>query len=80
MNEEAGEVAGKVKKIIRDKGGFVGFEDREAIKKELGDVLWCLSQTAGELGLDLECIAQANIDKLECRLSRGMIGGSGDSR
>lgn len=81
---EAGEVADKVKKLIRDKGievpTEVGVDDREAIKKELGDVLWYVAQIATELHLDLSEVATENIDKLYSRLERDQIPGSGDNR
>lgn len=80
LSGETGEVAEKVKKIIRDKNGIVEEIDREEIKKELGDVLWYMSQIASELGLDLDAVAQTNLDKLMSRLERNMIGGSGDNR
>jgi len=51
LTNEAGEVAGKIKKVFRDKDGIISDETREALKAELGDVLWYLSQTATELGL-----------------------------
>ncbi|MCS6827763.1 MAG: nucleoside triphosphate pyrophosphohydrolase family protein [Caldilinea sp.] len=77
---EAGEVAGKVKKLFRDKGGVISPEDREALKQELGDVLWYLTQIATELGIDLEEVASANLTKLYDRLERGKIRGDGDAR
>ncbi len=77
---EAGELAGKVKKIFRDKAGVISETDREALKYELGDVLWYLAQIATELDLSLEDIAQANIDKLTSRLERNQIQGEGDYR
>ncbi len=77
---EAGEVAGKVKKLFRDKGGVISPEDREALKQELGDVLWYLAQIATELDLDLEEVASANLTKLYDRLERGKICGDGDAR
>jgi NTP pyrophosphatase (non-canonical NTP hydrolase) len=77
---EAGEVAGKIKKIFRDKGGAIGDADREALKYELGDVLWYLTQICTELGLTLEDVAAANIEKLFSRLERGQIRGEGDER
>ena len=77
---EAGEVAGKVKKIFRDKNGEIAEADREALKQELGDVLWYLTQICTELNLTLEEVAQANIDKLFSRLERGQIKGNGDYR
>lgn len=77
---EAGEVAEKIKKVIRDKGGVIDAETKEMIKKELGDVLWYVSQLATELGLSLDEVAQHNIEKLLSRLERGKIGGEGDTR
>ena len=61
LANEAGEVAGKIKKIFRDKEGMIGDSDREALKAELGDVLWYLSQVATELGLALEDMATASL-------------------
>jgi NTP pyrophosphatase (non-canonical NTP hydrolase) len=77
---EAGEVAEKVKKTIRDDGGVLSDERREALARELGDVLWYLSQLATEADLDLEAIAQDNLEKLFSRQQRGMLRGSGDDR
>ena len=77
---EAGEVAGKVKKIFRDKGGVISDADRAALKQELGDVLWYFTQICTELDLTLEEVAAANLEKLFSRLERGVIGGSGDQR
>jgi NTP pyrophosphatase (non-canonical NTP hydrolase) len=80
LANEAGEVAGKIKKIFRDKGGKISEEDRQALKYELGDVLWYLTQICIELGLTLEEVAQANLEKLFSRLERGQIHGEGDHR
>jgi NTP pyrophosphatase (non-canonical NTP hydrolase) len=77
---EAGEVAEHAKKAIRDDAGTVTDERRSAMAKELGDVLWYVSQLASELGLDLDEIAQANLDKLLSRQRRGVLSGSGDDR
>lgn len=77
---EAGELAGKVKKLFRDKKGFVSEEDREAIKQELGDCTWYLSQIATGFGLSLSDIMQANIGKITDRKLRGVISGNGDNR
>jgi NTP pyrophosphatase (non-canonical NTP hydrolase) len=77
---EAGEFAGKIKKIFRDKNGVISEDDRLALKGELGDVLWYLTQLCTELNLTLEEVADANIQKLFSRLERGVIGGSGDER
>jgi NTP pyrophosphatase (non-canonical NTP hydrolase) len=77
---EAGEVAGKIKKVFRDKEGQISEETREALKAELGDVLWYVAQVATELNLSLDEIAEYNIDKLYDRLQRGKISGDGDNR
>ena len=77
---EAGEFADHAKKVIRDDGGEVTAERREAMAKELGDVLWYVAQLASELGLDLDEIAQGNLDKLLSRQRRGVLSGSGDDR
>lgn len=77
---EAGEVAGKVKKLFRDKNGLISEEDRQALKGELGDVLWYLAQICTELDLTLTEVAEANLEKLFSRLERGTIRGEGDIR
>lgn len=93
---EAGEVQGKIKKVLRDDApseeldpvGFLEFlyegsitdERREQIKGELGDVLWYASQMASEAGLSLDEVAAANLSKLASRADRGVLKGSGDNR
>ena len=77
---EAGEVAEKVKKAVRDDGGVLTGERRAALAAELGDVLWYVAQVATEAGLDLDVIAAENLDKLADRQGRGMLQGSGDRR
>ena len=77
---EAGETAEKVKKAIRDDGGSLTEERRDAIAAELGDVLWYAAQLATEAGLDLEEIAEANLAKLASRQQRAVLHGSGDDR
>jgi NTP pyrophosphatase (non-canonical NTP hydrolase) len=77
---EAGEVAEHAKKAIRDDAGVVTEERRQAMAKELGDVLWYVSQLASELGLELDEIARANLEKLLSRQRRGVLSGSGDER
>ena len=77
---EAGEVAEKVKKVIRDKKGIFDEESKKGIKKELGDVLWYLSNLCDEFNFSFEEVASQNLEKLKKRASRGMISGSGDDR
>ena len=77
---EAGEIANKVKKIYRDDGGELSQERRQALKDELGDVIWYLSQVATELNLNLDDIASDNLVKLFSRKERGVLHGSGDAR
>jgi NTP pyrophosphatase (non-canonical NTP hydrolase) len=77
---EAGEVAGKIKKVFRDKEGEISAETRAALKAELGDVLWYVAQVCTELGLSLDEVAEYNIAKLYDRLERGKIRGDGDDR
>ncbi len=77
---EAGEAADKIKKIIRDKGGYASDDDRQAIAKELGDVLWYLANVARYLDISLSEIAEGNIDKLSSRKKRNKLHGEGDDR
>jgi NTP pyrophosphatase (non-canonical NTP hydrolase) len=77
---EAGEVAEKIKKMIRDDDGILSDARREALSKELGDVLWYLAQLASEAQLDLDTIAEDNIAKLLSRRDRNVLQGSGDDR
>ena len=77
---EAGEVAEKVKKVIRDKNGIFDEESKKSIKKELGDVLWYLSNLCNEFGFSLDDVALQNLEKLKLRSARGKISGSGDDR
>ena len=75
LNGEAGEVAEKVKKSIRD--------DKELgddVRDEIGDCLWYIARLLDELGYDMSEAAEANIDKLFDRKDRGKIQGSGDDR
>ncbi len=77
---ESGEVADKVKKVLRDKGGIFDNESKEALKLELGDVLWYVAQLCNELGFEMDEVAKINLDKLSSRALRGKIGGEGDTR
>jgi len=77
---EAGEVAGKIKKILRDRDGVLTDADRRALTSEVGDVLWYLTQLCTELDITLADAAAANLDKLRDRAVRGVIRGDGDDR
>ena len=77
---ESGEVAEKVKKLIRDGDGVLTDYDRNTIAKELGDVCWYLAVLSYELDYTLEEVMQLNLDKLRSRLERGTLTGSGDNR
>ncbi len=77
---EAGEVAGKVSKALRDDNGKVSEERRQQISQELGDVLWYVAQLATDLDLSLGEIAVNNIAKLKSRQERDQLQGSGDNR
>lgn len=77
---EAGEIANKVKKIIRDHGGKLSLDRAADIAEELGDVLWYLTRLADALGWEIERLAAYNKAKLESRQARGVLGGSGDNR
>lgn len=77
---EAGEVAGKIKKVFRDKDGQIDAETLEMLKSELGDVLWYIAQVCTELDVSLDDVAEYNIAKLYDRLERGKISGDGDIR
>jgi NTP pyrophosphatase (non-canonical NTP hydrolase) len=78
LTGEAGEFANKVKKVIRGDKNLLAVSSQLA--DELGDVLWYLAELADNLGVPLEVIAKANIEKLSDRKARGVVQGSGDTR
>ena len=80
LTGEAGEVANKVKKIIRDGSNFKDEKLVSEIKAEIGDCLWYIAVLASDFGIKLSDIASANLEKLEKRKERGTIHGSGDNR
>lgn len=80
LASEAGEFAGKVKKVLRDQGGIFQQVDKESLMLELGDVLWYVAALARDIGFSLEVVAQHNLDKLQSRAERNVIKGSGDNR
>lgn len=77
---EAGEIQGKIKKILRDDNGVISEEKKEAILAEVGDLLWYVAVISHELGSSLEDVAIGNVVKLSSREERGVLGGSGDNR
>jgi NTP pyrophosphatase (non-canonical NTP hydrolase) len=77
---ESGEVAEKVKKLIRDKAGAISDEDKQELYKELGDILWYVNAVAHLLGSNLDQVARQNISKVQSRYARGVTKGSGDNR
>jgi NTP pyrophosphatase (non-canonical NTP hydrolase) len=80
LTGEAGEIANKVKKIMRDSDGKISDEHRDDIKKELGDVLWYVAMVASEFGLNMGEVASKNYDKLKKRQENSTLHGSGDHR
>lgn len=77
---EAGEVQGKVKKIIRDSGGIISDDAKKEISKELGDILWYVAIMCQELKISMNDVAKQNIEKLFSRKERGVLTGNGDNR
>lgn len=77
---EAGEVAEKIKKILRDDNGIISEKKKNEIIYELGDVLWYVSQLCKELNVPMDDVAALNIEKLSSRKDRKEISGSGDNR
>ncbi|HEX5794623.1 MAG TPA: nucleoside triphosphate pyrophosphohydrolase family protein [Geminicoccaceae bacterium] len=80
LASEAGEVCGKIKKVLRDRGGDLGQVPVGALRDELGDVLWYVAVLAADLGLSLDEIAARNLEKLASRQQRDRLGGEGDHR
>ena len=80
LAEEAGEVAGKFAKAVRDNEGVIDEERKREIVKELGDVLWFVAECCTVLRVDMDEVAELNIKKLADRKARGVIHGSGDNR
>lgn len=75
---EAGELSNSWKKVIRDPKDAA--LHKEHMRYELGDVLWYVARLAAELGMTLNDVAKANLDKLNDRSARGKLMGTGDKR
>lgn len=80
LTGEAGEVADKVKKVLRDNNSEFTDEKKAEIMAEVGDVLWYAATLSADLGYTLEEVAKHNYDKLRSRQIRGKLHGSGDNR
>ena len=80
LTNEAGEVAGKVKKVYRDEDGIFSPTALATISAEIGDVLWYMAALCRDLGINLQDVAAHNLTKLAARSERGTLKGSGDDR
>ena len=80
LSSEVGELAGIVKKLVRDSDGQVSDEDKLKLVAEIGDVFWYLSRLTNHFGFPFDSIVGYNIDKLSDRRDRNVMGGSGDFR
>jgi NTP pyrophosphatase (non-canonical NTP hydrolase) len=78
LTEEAGGVAGKIKRYVR--GELTYPELQDGVEQELGDVLWAMAELCNQLELSLELVAQLNLYRRVCRKERGVLYGSGDNR
>ena len=80
LEGEAGELANKVKKVYRDDAGILTTQARWKLADELGDVLWYVAAVATEIGIDLDAIANLNLNKLAARKTNDTLHGNGDAR
>lgn len=80
LNGESGEIAEKVKKVLRDKNGIFDDKSKKEIAKEIGDVLWYCVALSKDLGFSFDDIALMNLDKLKSRKDRDKLHGNGDNR
>lgn len=77
---ETGEVAEKIKRIFRDTGGELQHDSKQSLILELGDILWYLTRIADVLQTPLSQVARSNLKKIESRIERNQLHGSGDNR
>lgn len=80
LNGESGEIAEKVKKVLRDNNGVFDDESKKSIAKEIGDVLWYCAALSEDLGFSFDDIALMNLNKLKSRKDRDKLHGNGDNR
>ena len=80
LMSEAGEVGEKLKKIYWAKDGKWNDEDKQAIARELGDVLWYIASLSTHIGIPMSEIANINLEKLKSRKERNLLNGNGDNR
>jgi len=80
LASEAGEVAGAMRRIVRDDGSILSSNRKEQLKSELGDILWYVAVLSQRLNIPLDEVAEYNVKKLSDRAQRGVIRGQGDSR
>lgn len=80
LTGEAGEVANKIKKVLRDKDGVMDEATRLQLIDEMGDVMWYVAQLCAFLGADLSQVMEMNKAKLESRKDRNTLAGEGDNR
>lgn len=77
---EAGEICNQIKKVMRDDGGVITESRREKLKGEIGDLLYYCAALCSELKLEMQEVAEYNVEKLNSRKQRGVLQGSGDER
>tara|TARA_Y100001963_G_scaffold49041_1_gene68915 strand:+ start:470 stop:808 length:339 start_codon:yes stop_codon:yes gene_type:complete len=80
LSGEVGELMNQIKKIYRDDNGKINFVRKQNLTKEIGDVMWYIARVADDLNIDLTEAVELNLKKLNSRMERGKIGGSGDYR
>lgn len=77
---EAGELANKMKKIIRDDNFEISDDQKKAISKESGDIKWYDAEFLFDLNLSMDQSAINNINELQLRQKKNLVHGSGDNR
>lgn len=80
ISGESGELMEKIKKLFRDKKGIIDDEFKDAVIKEMGDVLWYMARLAYNFDIEFNIIPETNLEKLKSRKVRNKIHGEGDER